>query len=103
MNLTPEGPESDTRVVLAREPDFRLGVADVRPSVLELVIDRERGLLEHRVMQVLAALARHAGSIVSRDLLSETCWQGRAVSEDALNRCIARLRRMSSTPAVRSR
>jgi len=46
-------------------------------------------------MQVLVALARAAGAIVSRDDLITTCWSGRIVGEDAINRVISRLRRLA--------
>ena len=46
-------------------------------------------------MQVLAALARMQDRVVSRDDLIEACWGGRIVGEDAINRCIGRLRRLA--------
>lgn len=51
--------------------------------------------LEPRVMQVLVALAQARGAIVTRDELTDLCWDGRIVGEDALNRVISRLRRLS--------
>ncbi|HEX6374921.1 MAG TPA: winged helix-turn-helix domain-containing protein [Allosphingosinicella sp.] len=50
--------------------------------------------IEPRVMQVLVTLARQRGKVVSRDELVERCWEGRAVSEDAINRSIAKVRRL---------
>ncbi len=44
-------------------------------------------------MQVLIALARADGDIVSRDDLTASCWEDRVVGEDAINRVISRLRR----------
>lgn len=44
-------------------------------------------------MEVLVALAHCAGKIVTRDELTERCWQGRVVGEDAISRVISRLRR----------
>jgi len=46
-------------------------------------------------MQVLVALARERGEIVSRDDLIASCWAGRIVGEDAINRCTFRLRRLA--------
>lgn len=51
--------------------------------------------LEPRVMQVLVALASAPGQVVSRDRLIELCWEGRIVGDDAINRCIQGLRRLS--------
>ena len=45
-------------------------------------------------MEVLVALKRADGRVVSREELIEVCWGGRIVSEDAVQRCIARLRRL---------
>jgi formylglycine-generating enzyme required for sulfatase activity/DNA-binding winged helix-turn-helix (wHTH) protein/dienelactone hydrolase len=82
-------------VDLADEPDFALGDLHVRPSSREVMIAGEREVLEPRVMQVLVALARRRGQVISRDQLIEECWAGRVVGEDAINRCIARVRRLA--------
>jgi len=82
---------------LAREPDFRLGAMTIRPSLCEVLIRGRRQRLQPRVMQVLVALARVDDRVVSRDALIETCWGGRIVGEDAINRCIGHLRRLAET------
>ena len=87
--------EGSQPVDLAHEPDFRLGNLQVCPSSREVVAGGERELLEPRVMQVLVVLARRRGQVVSRDELIETCWAGRVVGEDAINRCIAKVRRLA--------
>ena len=46
-------------------------------------------------MQVLVALYQAGGAVVSRDELIARCWDGRVVGEDAINRAIGRLRRLS--------
>lgn len=82
------------RIDLAHQAPFRLGTLEVRPALRQLV--REDGVeevLEPRVMQVLVALARTDGAIVSRDDLTRSCWEGRVVGEDAINRVVSRLRR----------
>jgi Tol biopolymer transport system component/DNA-binding winged helix-turn-helix (wHTH) protein len=84
-------------VNLAREADFRLGTMLVRPSLREACCGTRRMTLEPRVMQVLVVLARMDGQVVSRDELIEACWGGRIVGEDAINRCIGRLRRLAET------
>ena len=83
------------RVDLAHVRDFRLGAMEVRPSSREVLIGTVREALEPRVMQVLVALARAPGTVVSRDDLFECCWEGRIVGEDAMNRVISKLRRLS--------
>lgn len=84
-------------VDLAREPAFRLGCLTIVPISRELRHDDGRcEILEHRVMQVLVMLAQASGHVVSRDDLVQRCWSGRAVSEDAINRVISRLRKVAA-------
>jgi len=97
MMEAPEPPRAARPVHLAREPEFRLGGLLVRPSRREVSAGARRQMLEPRVMQVLVALARMDGQVVSRDELIEACWAGRIVGEDAINRCIGRLRRLAET------
>jgi DNA-binding winged helix-turn-helix (wHTH) protein/dienelactone hydrolase len=88
--------QGPTSVALAGEPDFALADLQIRPSSREVVAAAgEREILEPRVMQVLVVLARRRGQVVSRDQLIEECWAGRVVGEDAINRCIARVRRLA--------
>ena len=84
------------RIDLGQERDFELGALSVRPS-LRQVIDATGGseIVEPRVMQVLVALARADGEIMTRDALTILCWDGRIVGEDAINRVMSRLRRLS--------
>ena len=97
MTAPPELTRVSRPVSLAREADFQLGTLLVRPSLREVGAGTRRMTLEPRVMQVLVALARMDGQVVSRDELIETCWGGRIVGEDAINRCIGRLRRLAET------
>ena len=81
---------------LAHEPDFALGSLQVRPATCEV---EEKGLcrtLQRRVMQVLVALAQARGSVVSQDDLVIRCWRGLSVSDDAIYRCIAKLRKLAA-------
>ena len=85
----------DSVIALARARPFRLGGVEVRPATREIVGAQGRDILEPRVMQVLVALARADGEIVTRDDLIASCWEGRIVGEDAITRVISRLRRHS--------
>lgn len=82
-------------IQLAREPAFTLGQIEVRPATREVVCEGRREPLEPRVMQVLVALARRAGEVVSRNDLIESCWAGRIVGDDAVNRSIGQLRALA--------
>jgi TolB-like protein len=82
-----------TGTALAREPDFRLGPLEVRPSRREMICGEDRVLVEPQVMRLLIVLVRHRGDVVSREELIDGCWDGRVVGDDAINACIAKARR----------
>ncbi|HEX5005638.1 MAG TPA: winged helix-turn-helix domain-containing protein [Hyphomonadaceae bacterium] len=68
---------------------------EVRPATRELVFAGQREVLEPRVMAVLVRMAQAKGEVVTREDLTEACWDGRVVSDDAINRVISRIRRAS--------
>jgi Tol biopolymer transport system component/DNA-binding winged helix-turn-helix (wHTH) protein len=81
--------------------DFDVGPWRVRPSRGELEANGERLRLEPKVMRVLVALARRPGETVAREQLLAEVWEGRVVTDDAVQRCIAALRRtLRSRPGV---
>ena len=82
---------------LALEPAFTLAGLEVRPASLEVLAGARREQLEHRIMQVLVALAGHRGEVVSRDELIQRCWGGRVVGDDSINRCIFQLRKLAES------
>jgi TolB-like protein/DNA-binding winged helix-turn-helix (wHTH) protein len=92
-----EHPRSPWPIDLAHIRPFRIGSVEVRPAACEVVGDGHREVLEPRVMQVLVALAGARGETLSRDDLITACWEGRAVSDDAVNRVISRLRALART------
>lgn len=83
------------RIDLAHEPAFAIGPLRVFPSTREIERDGEREVIEPRVMQVFVVLYRARGAVVSKDDLAARCWEGRVVGEDAINRVISRLRKLS--------
>lgn len=81
---------------LTHEKDFRLGAVLVEPSRLRISRPDFPDLsIEPRVMQVLATLHEACGAVVGRDDLIESCWGGRIVGENSINRVISLLRRAS--------
>jgi DNA-binding winged helix-turn-helix (wHTH) protein len=84
------------QIVLAHELPFTVGGMRVDPPTRQVECGGQRETLEPRVMQVLVALARARGSIVTRDELIDWCWDGRIVGEDAINRAISRLRQAAA-------
>ncbi|MDG2522514.1 winged helix-turn-helix domain-containing protein [Caulobacter segnis] len=79
--------------MLAQERPFDLSALNVRPASLQLVGPGGSWQVEHKVMQLLVVLAKAGGGAVGRDEIIDICWQGRVISEDALNRCVSRLRK----------
>lgn len=90
------------KLILARELPFTLADTRVRPSALEVETGGKITTLEPRVMKVLVALHRARGVPVSRDELIDICWDGRIVTEGALNRCVMQLRKaLLANPRIR--
>jgi TolB-like protein/Flp pilus assembly protein TadD len=87
------------RVDLARQQPFRIGGLRVDPTLCR-VWSKNTYRLEPRVMQVLVVLAEHSPNVVSRDILLEQCWDGRIVGEDAINRVVSRLRKLSGADGI---
>jgi DNA-binding winged helix-turn-helix (wHTH) protein/tetratricopeptide (TPR) repeat protein len=84
------------RIDLGLALPVHLGRLTLQPAVR--VIKRDDGtseIVEPRVMQVLLALVEARGEIVRREDLTERCWDGRVVGEDAINRVLSRLRRVA--------
>ncbi len=81
---------------LAKTESFELGPLSIQPRLLTVSSTDESATLEPRVMQVLVLLASNAGDVVDRDLMIEQCWDGVIVGDDAIQRCIGRLRRLAS-------
>ena len=81
---------------LAQEADFDLGSMRVRPATCEVERNGVPQTLQRRVMQVLVALAHARGSVVSQNDLIIRCWRGLSVSDDAIYRCISKLRKLAA-------
>jgi DNA-binding winged-HTH domains len=88
---------ASARIDLFHEAPLRLGAVAFYPARRELICGEAREILEPRVAQVLTLLARHRGEIVTREEMIAACWENRMVGDDAINRCIGRLRRLSES------
>lgn len=84
------------KVDLAHEPAFTLGHLAIDPPTRQIAAGAVRQTIEPRVMQVLVALARARGAIVTRDELTLWCWDGRIVGDDAINRALSRIRAIAA-------
>ena len=84
------------RIRLAHEASVRLGPLWIEPSLCRIErTGSEEVFLQPRIMQVLVALVRAQGGIVTRDDLIASCWDGVIVGDDAINRVLGHLRRLS--------
>ena len=72
---------------------FRLGDWEVRP--IEGLVTGAQGShhLQPKTMDVLVCLAASPGQVVTRDELIDRVWNGSAVSDEPLTRCIHEIRR----------
>lgn len=77
---------------LASLEPFDLGPLRVKPALRQLACGDRQIMIEPRVMRVLVALVEADGRVLSRDELIETCWDGRIVGDNAINRVVSRLR-----------
>ena len=55
-----------------------------------LLLDKTLTQLEPRQSEVLAYMCRHPNKLISRDELIEQVWQGQIVTDNAVNRVIAK-------------
>ena len=72
---------------------FRIGEWQVWPEEGRIAGPDGPQHIEPKVMDVLVCLANRAGRVVPRETLLAEVWEGRAVSDEPLSRCIAELRR----------
>ena len=87
-------PASAQTTALAKQPDFKLALATIKPSVRTISGPSGSVTAEPRVMQVLVALAEAGGKVLTRDDLIEKCWNGQIVGDDSINRAIGEIRRI---------
>ena len=85
-----------SEIDLAKTASFVLGNTTVFPPACELSAHGQNISVEPRVMQVLVALAQRRGETVTRDDLIALCWRGVVVGDDAIQRCIGRLRKAAT-------
>lgn len=90
-------PPLRAQVDLARSAAFAIAGVRVDPATRQVMHpDGTPETLEPRVMEVLVALHRAGGAILSRDDLIASCWRGMVVGEDAIQRVIQRLRKLAA-------
>jgi DNA-binding winged helix-turn-helix (wHTH) protein/TolB-like protein len=72
---------------------FMIGDWEVLPSKGVLVRGDQKERPEPKVFEVLLALARRDGDLVTKDELIEEVWAGRPTADEPIIRCIAQIRK----------
>lgn len=85
---------SDRIRSLASRGRFRIGALLVQPERLTIGVDGEELALEPRMMEVLMALAEHAGEVVSAEQLLIEVWRGTFYGDNPVHKVIAQLRKL---------
>lgn len=75
------------------ESRFQVGGLSVHPRERLIATTSGRATVEPLVMQLLVALSRRAGQLVTRREIFDVCWGSAAVGDDSLNRIVAVLRK----------
>ena len=79
---------------LATRSRFRVGGVLVQPDRLLVTLDGQDITLEPRMMEVLVALAEHAGEVVTAEQLLIEVWRGTFYGDNPVHKAIANLRRV---------
>jgi len=79
----------------SRESEVELVIGSVRVRPRERIVETPTACVtvEPLVMQLLTALTRRAGQLVTRREIFDRCWGGAPVGDDSLNRIVAALRK----------
>ncbi|WP_206207986.1 winged helix-turn-helix domain-containing protein [Ahniella affigens] len=85
---------TDRIQTLSSRSRFRVGAVAVQPDCLTVVVEGSEIALEPRVMEVLVALAEHAGEVVSAEQLLVEVWRGTFYGDNPVHKAIAHLRRV---------
>ncbi len=86
--------QSDRIKTLASHSRFRIGAVLVQPDSLIVSLDGNETALEPRMMEVLVALAEHAGEVVSAEQLLIEVWRGTFYGDNPVHKAIAYLRKV---------
>ena len=81
---------------LSIEPAFSVGSAKVNPACREARYAGKAERLQPQNLKVLIALVQGGGQVVTRDELTDRCWNGRVVGEDVINHVILSLRQFEA-------
>jgi DNA-binding winged helix-turn-helix (wHTH) protein len=72
---------------------YRFGNYELDAQRCELRCGGQQVAIEPKVFEVLVYLVEHRDRVVTKEELLEQCWSGTFVSEAALTRCLAKVRK----------
>lgn len=84
---------SDPRTRHAAHYRYRFGSAEFDEARFELRVGGRAIDIQHRPLQMLAELLRHAGEVVTREELREAVWQNRPTVENVIDTALSKIRR----------
>ena len=87
----------------AGDASFRIEDRLVQPSLNRISFNGTTVTIEPKIMRVLLRLSATPGTVVTKEELLETAWQGTFVTEDVLTRAVGELRRIFADDAARPR
>lgn len=85
--------DGDEFVMEDKSVCFQFDTIEVWPAAFAVNRDGERLNLEPKAIRVLLHLIHHRDRVVTKDELVETVWEGAAVTDNAITRVVAQLRR----------
>ncbi len=85
-----DGPQASAGTALYR---FRFGATQFDESRFELSVGGLSAEIEQKPLQVLAALLRRPGEVLSREELQENVWANRVTVDQVLTNAVAKLRK----------
>lgn len=84
---------SEPRLEAVAQYRYRFGTAEFNEACFQLCVDGRPVEIQHRPLQVLAELLRHAGEVVTREELREAVWDGRDTVENVIDTALSKVRR----------
>jgi DNA-binding winged helix-turn-helix (wHTH) protein/tetratricopeptide (TPR) repeat protein len=82
-------------IELGREPPLNVGGATIDPVSRDAKYAGGQERLQPQTLKVLIALARRRNQVVTRTDLVESCWDGKFIGDDVINRSILMLRQFA--------
>ena len=89
--------------MLTETARYQFDTVEVQPAAFAVLRDGQTLSLEPKAVRVLLYLIEHRDRAVSKEELIEAVWEGAAVTDNALTRIVAQLRRELGDDARQAR